>query len=69
MSCRFAIEFTDFTADFNRRRSGAKGTTPRQETDLPRIISGVFNDHTTGAPITILFDNNNTRSRDYRQTA
>jgi chorismate synthase len=59
------LQFADFTTDFNRRRSGAKGTTPRQETDLPRIISGVFNDHTTGAPITIIFDNNNTRSRDY----
>lgn len=59
------LDFADFTADFNRRRSGAKGTTPRQETDLPRIISGVFDNHTTGAPITIIFDNNNTRSRDY----
>ena len=28
-------------------------------------MSGVFNDHTTGAPITILFENTNTRSRDY----
>ena len=59
------IIFSDFTDDFNRRRSGGKGTTPRKEADLPRIITGVFNDRTTGAPITILFDNNNTRSRDY----
>jgi chorismate synthase len=57
--------FDDFTDDFNRRRSGGKGTTPRVEADLPRIISGVFNDYTTGAPITVIFDNNNTRSRDY----
>ncbi|MBN1143669.1 MAG: chorismate synthase [Bacteroidales bacterium] len=55
----------DFTADFNRRRSGSKGTTPRQEADVPKIISGLFNDHTTGAPLTIVFENNNTRSRDY----
>jgi chorismate synthase len=59
------LKFADFETDFNRRRSGAKGTTPRKEADLPRIVSGVFNDHTTGAPITILFDNTNTRSRDY----
>jgi chorismate synthase len=59
------LKFSDFISDFNRRRSGAKGTTPRQETDLPRIISGVFNDHTSGAPITIIFDNNNTKSHDY----
>src|SRR5512138_648497 len=59
------ITFSDFTDDFNRRRSGGKGTTPRKEADIPRIITGVFNDSTTGAPITILFDNTNTRSRDY----
>jgi chorismate synthase len=55
----------DFTADFNRRRSGSKGTTPRQEADVPKIISGLFNDHTTGAPISFVFENTNTRSRDY----
>jgi chorismate synthase len=55
----------DFTEDFNRRRSGAKGTTPRKETDLPGLISGIFNDYTTGAPVMILFENANTRSRDY----
>ena len=59
------LEFNDFTGDLNRRRSGAEGTTPRREADLPRIISGIFNDRTTGAPITILFENTNTRSRDY----
>jgi chorismate synthase len=55
----------DFLEDFSRRRSGAKGTTPRTETDLPRIMSGLFNEHTTGAPLSIMFDNTNTRSRDY----
>ena len=55
----------DFTADFNRRRSGSKGTTPRQEADIPKIISGLFNEHTTGAPLSIVFENTNTRSRDY----
>ncbi len=59
------LKFSDFESDFNRRRSGAKGTTPRKEADIPRIMSGVFNDHTTGAPITILFENTNTLSRDY----
>jgi len=59
------LKFEDFVTELNRRRSGSKGTTPRKEADLPRIISGVFNDHTTGAPITIIFENTNTRSRDY----
>jgi chorismate synthase len=59
------LVFSDFVDDFNRRRSGAKGTTPRKEADIPRILTGVFNELTTGAPITIVFDNNNTQSRDY----
>jgi len=55
----------DLLPDLIRRKSGAKGTTPRKESDLPKIISGVFNDKTTGAPITVLFDNSNTKSKDY----
>jgi chorismate synthase len=57
----------DFLPDLSRRKAGAKGTTPRKEEDLPFIKSGVFNDRTTGAPITILFENNNTRSTDYEK--
>jgi chorismate synthase len=56
---------SDFKTDLARRKSGAKGTTPRTETDDPHIMSGVFNDHTTGAPIIVLFENTNTRSHDY----
>ena len=55
----------DFQADIDRRRSGAKGTTPRKEADKPQIVSGVFEGHTTGAPLTILFRNENTKSQDY----
>ncbi|MDQ6814497.1 MAG: chorismate synthase [Bacteroidota bacterium] len=55
----------DFLADIERRKGGARGTTPRKEDDLPIFKSGLFNNKTTGAPITILFENNNTRSTDY----
>ena len=55
----------DFTADILRRKSGAKGTTPRIEADQPMIVSGVFEGHTTGAPLTVVFKNTNTRSSDY----
>ena len=61
------LKQSDFEADFARRRSGAAGTTPRKEPDLPRIMSGVFKDRTTGAPLMILFENTNTRSEDYSQ--
>ena len=55
----------DFLEDLGRRKSGAKGTTPRKESDLPTIVSGVFDGCTTGAPLTIVFHNDNTRSGDY----
>ncbi len=60
------ISFEDFATDLDRRRSGAKGTTPRKESDTPRIVSGHFNDRATGAPMTILFENENTISKDYK---
>ncbi|HOK61691.1 MAG: chorismate synthase [Tenuifilum sp.] len=55
----------DFTDDLARRRAGAIGTTPRVEGDIPEIATGWFNGYTTGAPLTILFRNENTKSGDY----
>ena len=55
----------DFAADIARRRSGAKGTTPRVEADEPQILSGVYEGYTTGAPLAIVFHNTNTHSQDY----
>lgn len=55
----------DFLPDLSRRRSGGKGTTPRIEPDLPELLSGVYNGFTTGAPLTVLFRNTNTKSSDY----
>jgi len=58
----------DFLPDLERRKGGTqKGTTPRQEEDLPIFKSGLFNNKTTGAPITILFENKNIRSGDYEK--
>lgn len=55
----------DLMKDILRRKSGARGTTPRIEADQPVIVSGVYEGHTTGAPLTILFSNTNTHSSDY----
>ncbi|HEX6428834.1 MAG TPA: chorismate synthase [Niastella sp.] len=58
----------DFLPDIERRKGGSqKGTTPRKEDDLPIFKSGLFNNKTTGAPLTILFENKNTRSGDYEK--
>jgi len=59
------ISEADFMDDIRRRQPGASGTTPRVETDLPRIVSGCFNGFTTGAPLTVVFENQNTKSGDY----
>ena len=52
----------------NLRKPHGKISTQRVETDEPHIVSGVFEGKTTGTPICILFDNNNTKSKDYSKT-
>ncbi len=56
----------DLLPDLERRRPGqSKITTQRRESDLPRIVSGVFEGRTTGTSIAILFENADQRPRDY----
>jgi chorismate synthase len=56
----------DLLPDLQRRRPGqSKLVTQRQEADLPEIWSGVFEGHTDGTPISILFRNSDQRSTDY----
>ncbi len=59
------LEEKDFETALLRRKSGAKGTTPRLESDTPTIKSGVFKGKTTGAPVLITFENKNVKSKDY----
>jgi len=56
----------DFFKDLARRKGGKKGTTKRVEDDFPLIESGVFNGHTTGAPVLIRFENRDKKSNHYR---
>jgi len=55
----------DFVVDIQRRKSGSTGTTSRIEIDKPILKSGIFDGYSTGAPILILFENNNIKSKDY----
>lgn len=65
-----ALAEEDFAADLARRRGGSTpGATPRREPDIPQIVSGLYRGHTTGAPLTLLFANTNTRSQDYANVA
>ena len=52
----------DFTADLRRRKSGAPGTTPRIEDDLPQLDDRRATDGT----LTITFANRNYRDEDYK---
>ena len=49
------------------RRPAGNISTARQEADSFRIVSGVFEGRTTGAPLAILIPNADTRSRDYQR--
>ncbi len=58
----------DFAIDLERRKgSNQAGTTPRKEEDKPVLLTGIFNGKSTGAPITIIFENKNLRSQDYEK--
>jgi len=59
------LNINDFSADLARRQSGEKGTTPRRESDLPEIISGLYDGKTTGAPITVITRNSDVDSAAY----
>ena len=56
----------DFDQALRRRRGGVLGTTSRVESDQPNLISGWVDGKTTGAPLTLLFENQHQRSGDYQ---
>jgi chorismate synthase len=59
---------SDIQPDVDRRRTGtSQFVSQRREGDVVRILSGVFEGRTTGAPIGILIENTDARSRDYQK--
>lgn len=61
-----ALSETDLQGDLDRRRPGtSRHTTQRREPDAVRILSGVFEGKTTGAPIGLLIENVDQKSKDY----
>ena len=52
-----ALDEAAIHAQLTRRRPGRPGTTARREPDEPRILSGVYQGHTTGQPILVWIDN------------
>ena len=63
-----ALAEADLMRDVERRRSGTSHyTSQRKEPDQVRILSGVFEGRTTGAPIGLSIENIDQRSRDYEK--
>jgi len=62
-----AVSEEDIAVFLSRRKSGKAGTTPRTESDLPQVLSGLYRGTTTGAPITVITANSNIRSDDYAE--
>jgi chorismate synthase len=67
---RLPLTEADIQPWLDKRRPGqSKFTTQRQEPDQVRILSGVFEGVTTGTPISLLIENQDSRSRDYSAIA
>ncbi len=61
-----ALSEEDLQPDLDRRKPGrSKYVTQRKESDTVKILSGVFEGHTTGTPIALLIENQDQRSYDY----
>ena len=60
------IDMEQVLVQMARRAPGRdKTATPRKESDLPRVLSGMLGDVLTGAPLAAVIENTNTRSGDY----
>ena len=60
------IDLEELQAFLSRRAPGRDATaTPRKEADAPRILCGLVEDITCGAPLAAVIENTNTRSKDY----
>lgn len=60
----------EIQVELDRRRPGQSSiTTPRNEVDQVRILSGVLDGRTTGTPISLMVMNQDQRSKDYQEMA
>ena|SRR5579863_10384494 len=60
----------DIQVWLDKRKPGqSRFTTQRREDDLVKILSGTFEGLTTGAPIQLLIENTDQRSKDYKNIA
>lgn len=66
MAPGLVVDVEEIQKELNRRRPGqSKITTPRDEKDRVRLLSGIFNGKSTGTPIGFMVENENQHSSDY----
>jgi len=59
---------SDIQEELNRRRPGlSRASSPRKEKDMVEILSGIFEEKTTGTPISMIIKNRDAKSTDYDQ--
>ena len=63
------LDFDLIQSQMEKRKAKGKISTMRHEADTLQIVSGYWNHHTTGTPLTILIANQDTRSKDYERTS
>lgn len=62
----FEVDLQKIDEEMKRRSPGNSSlSTARKESDIPEILSGIFNGKTTGTPICGIIRNGDTRSKDY----
>lgn len=63
---RLPLSQEDIAAELKRRRPGQNHvSTPRNEGDIPEILSGIFEGKTVGTPIAVIVKNADQKSKDY----
>lgn len=62
----FPLDMEELARHMHRRAPGGdSSSTPRKEADEVRILSGLYDGRTTGAPLSVLIENTDTRPSDY----
>ena len=61
----FKVDMEQIKSDMDKRKATGKISTQRHEADEVHIISGMYNGYTTGTALTIIIENQNTKSKDY----
>ena len=63
----YAVDMDAVLVQMARRAPGRdKTATPRRESDQPRVLSGLLDGRTTGAPLCMVIQNENQHSGDYQ---